>query len=160
MLHLTPANLFEGSRQLCLILPTHCPLLYCPNHGKPPLPEQLWSPCLHLIAPASLWLLLQLLLQIVDIFAVTFASRWIVSFAFVSVQTSSLSLSQVCKMYCTCFCESSWLASHSHLWCVVVLCGSSSCGSGASKWGILFGWSFLMQPLNFRFCLEWEGLGG
>ena len=45
---LTPANLFEGLRELCSILPTHYPLLCSPNHGK------LQSPCLDLITSASL----------------------------------------------------------------------------------------------------------
>ena len=159
MLHLTPANLFEGSRLLCLILPTHRPLIYCPNHGKPPLTEQPRSPSLHLIASASLWLLLQLLLQIADIFAVTFASRQFVLFDFASTRTSSLLLSQVCEMYRTCFCASLWLASQSHLRCAAVLCSCSSCGSWASVWGILFGQHYLMQPLKVVVALNGRDWG-
>ena len=141
----TPANLFKGSRQLCFFLPTHCPLLCCPNHGKPSLPVQPLSPCLRLIVSASLWLLLQLavvvamqlLLQIADSYAVAFASQWFALFALASMQTSLLLLLQVCEIYGNCFCASSWVASQLHLQCMVVLCGCSSCGWQASKWGVL-----------------------
>ncbi len=43
---LTPAIFFEGSRQLCSILPTHCPLLCCPNL---PQPWQTSPPCANAI---------------------------------------------------------------------------------------------------------------
>ena len=83
--------------------------------------EQPQSTSWHLIASASLWLLLGLVLQIADIFAVTFASWKFVLFDFASTPTSLLLLSQVCKMYRTCFCARSRLASQSHLQCAAVL---------------------------------------
>ena len=102
---------------------------------------------------------LQLLLQIADIFAVTFASRQFVLFDFASTRTSSLLLSQVCEMYRTCFCASLWLASQSHLQCAAVLCSCSSCGSWASVWGILFGQHYLMQPLKVVVALNGRDWG-
>ncbi len=116
MLHLTPANLFEGSRQLCLILPTHRPLLYCPNHGKPPLPEQPRSLYLHLITSTALQLLLQLLLQITDICAVTFITG-ISSCLILQVlklhrscshkfaKCIALAFVQVCNLHHNCTCD-------------------------------------------------------
>ncbi len=157
----TPANLFESSRQLCSFLSTHHPLLCCPNHDTQSLCSLLitsWSLrlLLWLAAVSTMWLLL----QIMDFFAVAFTSRWFVLFAFAQMWTSLLSLLQVCKIYRTCFCASSWLASQLHLQCMAVFCGSSSCGLRASKWGRLFGLHFLMQLLKVSCCLEWEGLGG
>jgi hypothetical protein len=55
------------------------------------------SHCERIIAVALV--AMQLLLQIVDIFAVAFASRQFVLFTFASTQTSLLLLLQVCKMY-------------------------------------------------------------
>ncbi len=70
---------------------------------------------------SKLLLLLRSLLQIADIFVVTFVSRRFVLFDFASMRTSLLLLSQVCKMYRTCFCARSRLASQSHLQCAAVL---------------------------------------